>query len=241
MIPCAMLYIMRIATVLCGTCGKKTPNRKFCSRSCAAIHTNRRHPHRNKGYVSPNDNNGHDYRNQQFTYTDDELRQAVRDSISIRQVIFTVTHKISKSAYNHVLKRMVDLDVDISHFLGQRHNKVNQCRHISNEDLFVNGRKRGDIKKRLFSEDIKERKCEWCGLAEWRDQPISLELDHIDGDVLNNLVENLRILCPNCHAQTSTYRGRNKHKSTRPYRYKLVRITESSPSPNGATGMTQTS
>jgi 5-methylcytosine-specific restriction endonuclease McrA len=220
---------MDITTVLCGTCGKKTPNRKFCSRRCSAIHTNRHHPRRSKGYVSPNDNNGHGYRDQQFTYTDDELRQVVLNSISLRQAIIALTGKTSKSAYNHVRKHIVELNVDLSHFLGQGHNKVNRVKtrtYITNEELFVNGRKRGDIKKRLFSEGFKEQKCEWCGLVEWREQPVSLELDHIDGDVLNNLIENLRILCPNCHAQTPTYRGRNMHKSTRPYKYKLVRIEE---------------
>jgi len=66
------------------------------------------------------------------------------------------------------------------------------------------------LRKRLIVEGVKERKCECCGLTEWLGKNISLELDHIDGNCYNHRIENLRIVCPNCHAQTETYRGKNK-------------------------------
>ena len=50
-----------------------------------------------------------------------------------------------------------------------------------------------------------------CELTEWREQLITLELDHINGDNKDNSLDNLRLLCPNCHSQTPTYRGRNKN------------------------------
>lgn len=52
-------------------------------------------------------------------------------------------------------------------------------------------------------------KCEECGLTDWKNKAISLELDHIDGNHQNNDLKNLRLLCPNCHSQTNTFRGRN--------------------------------
>jgi 5-methylcytosine-specific restriction endonuclease McrA len=65
------------------------------------------------------------------------------------------------------------------------------------------------IRNRLIKEGIKSRICEICSTTEWMGKPISLELDHIDGDKNNHLLSNLRIICPNCHAQTETYRGKN--------------------------------
>lgn len=56
-----------------------------------------------------------------------------------------------------------------------------------------------------------EYKCQKCGCdGTWQDGTIALEIDHIDGDNTNNELSNLRYLCPNCHALTVTYRGRNK-------------------------------
>lgn len=52
---------------------------------------------------------------------------------------------------------------------------------------------------------MKEYKCEGCGIVDWNGKPISLQLDHIDGCPTNHLLENLRLLCPNCHSQTPTY------------------------------------
>ena len=66
------------------------------------------------------------------------------------------------------------------------------------------------LRKRLFTENIKQEKCESCGLSEWLGKKLSLELDHKDGNRYNHSIENLRILCPNCHSQTDTYRGKNK-------------------------------
>ena len=51
--------------------------------------------------------------------------------------------------------------------------------------------------------------CEKCGIRDWNSMPLSFELDHIDGNSMNNSIENLQILCPNCHSQTLTFRGRN--------------------------------
>ena len=54
--------------------------------------------------------------------------------------------------------------------------------------------------------------CSCCGISEWQNNPLTLEIDHIDGNPYNNLVENLRLICPNCHSQTETYKNKNKGK-----------------------------
>ncbi len=66
------------------------------------------------------------------------------------------------------------------------------------------------LKKRLIREGIKENTCEICGISEWNELPISMQLDHIDGNSHNHKLGNLRMICPNCHSQTETYCGKNK-------------------------------
>lgn len=68
------------------------------------------------------------------------------------------------------------------------------------------------LKQQLIDSEIFQRKCNNCNNTEWLNAPIPLELDHISGDRFDNRLENLRLLCPNCHAQTDTYRGKNKKK-----------------------------
>ncbi len=66
------------------------------------------------------------------------------------------------------------------------------------------------LKNRLIKEKILENICSECGLNEWNNKPINLELDHINGVRTNHKLENLRLLCPNCHSQTDTYRSKNR-------------------------------
>lgn len=65
------------------------------------------------------------------------------------------------------------------------------------------------VRIRLIQEGYKEHKCECCGLSEWLEKPIPLELHHKDGNRDNNVIENYSLLCPNCHALTDSYRGKN--------------------------------
>lgn len=60
--------------------------------------------------------------------------------------------------------------------------------------------------------------CQLCGITNWNDKPIVLQIDHIDGDILNNTPKNLRVICPNCHSQTETYANKNNRTSGRTWR-----------------------
>lgn len=72
------------------------------------------------------------------------------------------------------------------------------------------------LKVRLMKKSIKTNQCEICGLSgEWMGKPLNMELDHIDGDRSNHLLNNLRIICPNCHAQTPTFTSKNRRSSVR--------------------------
>jgi 5-methylcytosine-specific restriction endonuclease McrA len=66
------------------------------------------------------------------------------------------------------------------------------------------------VKRRLLREGLLENKCQECGLDAWRGKPISIQIDHINGNNKDNRLENLRMLCPNCHSQTDTFGVRNR-------------------------------
>lgn len=67
------------------------------------------------------------------------------------------------------------------------------------------------LKNRLIEAGIKQNICEQCNISDWQGKYIACELDHIDGDSSNHKIENLRILCPNCHSQTSTFRSKKRN------------------------------
>jgi transposase-like protein len=81
--------------------------------------------------------------------------------------------------------------------------------------LSARTRNRTHVKARLLRAGLLENRCAECGLTEWRGAPIPLELHHVNGDGRDNRLENLTILCPNCHAQTSSWGGRNRKEVAR--------------------------
>jgi HNH endonuclease len=88
---------------------------------------------------------------------------------------------------------------------------------MSWNELLVVGRRtnRSHLKLRLLREGLKENRCERCGISEWQGKPLSMQLHHINGDGLDNRLENLELICANCHSQTDTYGGRNGHRRQR--------------------------
>ena len=83
------------------------------------------------------------------------------------------------------------------------------------ETLLSQGRRRSrfHLKARLIEAGLKEPRCERCGLTDWRGKPLPLELHHVNGDGHDNRLENLLLLCPNCHSQTDTWGGRNRRRA----------------------------
>jgi hypothetical protein len=149
-------------------------------------------------------------------YTDEQLIQAVKDSGSIRQVLQKINLREAGGNYESTKQRIATLNLDTSHFHGMKWNKGKTLpKRNPIESYLINGKlvQSNKLKLRLISEGLKSHKCEMCGLTKWNGLPAPIELDHIDGNRYNNQIENLRILCPNCHAQTDTYRGKNKNRS----------------------------
>jgi hypothetical protein len=90
-------------------------------------------------------------------------------------------------------------------------------REMPLEQLLVVGRRtsRSHLKIRLLKAGLRENRCEQCGISEWRGKPLSMQLHHVNGDGTDNRLENIRLLCANCHSQTDTYGGRNGHRRPR--------------------------
>lgn len=65
------------------------------------------------------------------------------------------------------------------------------------------------LKRRLIQVGLKTNRCEECGIAEWNGKPLAVELDHINGNSSDHQIDNLKMLCPNCHSQTETFRAKN--------------------------------
>jgi hypothetical protein len=138
----------------------------------------------------------------------------MRSSISIAQVLRALGMRVAGGNYSTIKRRIADAGLDTSHWLGGaylRGKKHSWSRSRPLESLLVRGSRYGshDLKLRLLKAGLFKCACAMCGLAHWLGQAIPLELDHIDGDRENNCIENLRVLCPNCHALTPTYRARN--------------------------------
>jgi 5-methylcytosine-specific restriction endonuclease McrA len=81
--------------------------------------------------------------------------------------------------------------------------------------ILEQSRYRSVIKRRLLEAGVLENRCNKCGISEWMGQSISIQIDHRNGIPDDHRVENLRMLCPNCHSQTETYGGRNARKNRR--------------------------
>ncbi len=150
-------------------------------------------------------------------WTDFQLVVAVKNLKSTRAVIGALGLIPAGGNYQQVRKRIQDLDLDTSHFLGKGWGKgmffersVIPIESILVQNSFYQSHK---LKQRLFSLGLKQKKCEECG---WKkvseDGRVPVELDHINGIRNDNRLENLRILCPNCHSLKLTHRGKNKKR-----------------------------
>ena len=149
-------------------------------------------------------------------YTKEWLEELCKNSSSYAQVLAKAGRKQGGGAQATLKKKIEEYQIDISHFSGQGWNKgltIGSREKYSLDEVFI---KNSPITQKVLRgyverHNILNYECAFCHCnGQWQGGIISLEIDHIDGDNSNNEVSNLRYLCPNCHALTDTYRGKNK-------------------------------
>lgn len=153
------------------------------------------------------------------SWTENELRKAVKESYSYRQVIALLKLRPTGGNYAQVQSSIKRLRLNVAHFKGRGWNRGLSgigIPRVPLEKILVKGStfQSFKLKKRLFFAGLKAQKCEQCGWAKkTANGYLPLELDHINGDRTDNRLNNLRILCPNCHSLTDTYRSRKRAKA----------------------------
>jgi 5-methylcytosine-specific restriction endonuclease McrA len=156
--------------------------------------------------------------NKTHTYTKNTIENIVKESWSKAECLRKLNLRPAGGNYKVLDHKLKEFGINIDHFTGQGYRKgysipVVQKKTLT-ECLVENSKYQSyKLKLRLLKEGVKKHQCECCLQTMWSGVKIPLELDHINGITSDNRLENLRIICPNCHALTPNYRGKNKNKS----------------------------
>ena len=146
------------------------------------------------------------------SYTESQFRQAWETSASYSEVLNKLQLNKSGGSTRIIKETATELGLSKDHFA----RKSTVQRYTLEEILIKDSpyKSPSSLLNRLVKEGLKELKCEGCGIVEWQGQPAPLSLDHENGDNKDNRIENLRVLCLNCHGLTPTWCGRNKVRKT---------------------------
>lgn len=146
-------------------------------------------------------------------YTIEQLKDAVQQSNSYPQLFRKLGYKsktLMRSIRLRIMEEIKSNSIDVSHLEAARIQARRNSKYCLEDILIKDSPYQGSgVKDRLFKEGLLKNECCECGITKWKEKPITLQLDHINGVNNDNRIENLRILCPNCHTQTPTYSGRN--------------------------------
>jgi hypothetical protein len=153
-----------------------------------------------------------------IVYTKESVEKAASQCNSINQMLIYFGLTCSGGNWAGMKNRLINFNIDYSHFfnVGARNRKIYRTNTIEDFARVWDSSKQINthyIKKGLIKLGALENKCYSCGITQWMEKPISLELHHKNGNRWDNRIENLETLCPNCHSVTANYKGlKNKRK-----------------------------
>ena len=160
--------------------------------------------------------------NKIYELSDEDFLSLIRNSSNKAEVLFKLGYSVEGNSWGYTLlrKRMEELHIDGTEFKGKSgmKNLVNKTIEKEEDILCKNSNHtRAVIRRYIIKNNIIPYKCAKCGnTGEWQGEPLSLQLDHINGNCTDHRKENLRWLCPNCHSQTETHGSKNQtYTSTR--------------------------
>ncbi|WP_422758797.1 hypothetical protein [Paenarthrobacter sp. C1] len=147
------------------------------------------------------------------SYSDEQLKEAVAASLTVSEVLRRLGMTPRGGSHAHVSKRIQRMGLDNSHFVGSQRGPVDgvSWNRKTPADILVrkpagSPRTATSQLKRALLESGEPHECAECGTGPvWQGRPLTLQVEHKDGDAANCLRENLCFLCPNCHTQTPTY------------------------------------
>ena len=148
-------------------------------------------------------------------WTNDQLKKAVIKNVSMTGTIRELGLKPSGGNHRQIRGYIRVLNLDTSHWTGQGHLRGkthNWTSKIPMKELLVADKNWSisNLRRRIIREKVIKYRCKLCGITTWKNKPLSLHLDHINGNHNDHRLENLRFLCPNCHSQTPTYANKKR-------------------------------
>ena len=142
-----------------------------------------------------------------YDWNKEKVEEAVKNSFSYQETLRKLGVNTAGNNGETLKRKIKEYGIDISHFTFHAVSVPKTRKSVYEfltKDSHIQTHK---LKSKLIEAGLKENKCEMCGISMWAGRPLICQLHHINGDNTDNRLENLQMLCPNCHSQTDNYCG----------------------------------